>query len=89
MHTCTLAARESGKLNYYLVEPWTNNMGNSPDTVKSSVVLRSQKFDGGALHSFNLLVFNISNIQVKHWYSSGLLTIVSHTFQTDARIHRS
>lgn len=30
-HPCTLVAGVSGKVNFYLVELWNNNMGNSPD----------------------------------------------------------
>lgn len=77
-HACTLAARESGKVNFCLGEPWTNNVGNSLNPVRSSVVL-AKKVDKGVLCSSNLLVFNINNTQVNHLYSSVLLTIVSHT----------
>lgn len=77
-HACTVAARESRKVTFYLVEQQINHMGNIPSTIRSSVVWGSQKKLTVSLDS-STLFFKINTTPVNHLHRLVLLTITGHT----------
>lgn len=72
------AGGATGNMNFYLIEPWTYDMGNSPN----SKVISGSRHPKSWQRVTTLFYFTfqkINNTQVDHLHSSVLLTMISCT----------
>lgn len=74
-HACIIAARESGEMNFYLVEQWINHMGIFQTQYDHQWFWAAKKVDNVPLYS-SILLYKINNSQVNHLHNLVLLNIV-------------